>query len=175
MKPTSPPDGSLGLVALGSNLGDSPALIQVAMARLEALAGGPIRRSSLWISTPIDCPPGSPLFTNATIAFPLPPEVSPEDWLRATQTLERELGRVQKTVHNEARSIDLDLIAWGDEVRFSPTLTLPHPRAHQRRFVLQPLAELVPDLVLPGQCRSVAELLALCPPDPQFRRWGGNP
>src|SRR5579862_9954021 len=75
------------------------------------------------------------------------------------QTLEKEFGRMPRKVLNEARPLDLDLIAFSNEMRATPELTLPHPRAHLRRFVLEPLAEIAPDLVLPGQRRAVAELL----------------
>jgi 2-amino-4-hydroxy-6-hydroxymethyldihydropteridine diphosphokinase len=61
---------------------------------------------------------------------------------------------------NEARPLDLDLITFGGETRSSPDLTLPHPRAHLRRFVMEPLAEIAPELVLPGQKKTVRELLA---------------
>ncbi|MES1180381.1 MAG: 2-amino-4-hydroxy-6-hydroxymethyldihydropteridine diphosphokinase, partial [Verrucomicrobiota bacterium] len=74
--------------------------------------------------------------------------------------LEVEFGRKPKMVLNEPRPLDLDLIAFGGEVRLTASLTLPHPRAHQRRFVLQPLGEIAPDLVLPGQKLAVAQLLA---------------
>ncbi len=108
----------------------------------------------------MDCPPGSPDFINAVVAFTPLPRFTPETLLAELQALERELGRRPKLVLNEARPLDLDLIAWGSEVRDTPTLTLPHPRAHVRRFVLLPLSELAPELVLPGQTRTVAELLA---------------
>ena len=73
-------------------------------------------------------------------------------------------------MRNEPRPLDLDLLAFGGETRATPALTLPHPRAHQRRFVLAPLAELAPDLVLPGQARSVAALLAALRSDEALRR-----
>jgi len=76
------------------------------------------------------------------------------------QDLEKVFGRTPKKVLNEPRPLDLDLIAFGQETRNSPDLVLPHPRAHTRRFVLQPLCEIAPDLVLPGQTRTVAQLLA---------------
>ncbi|MCL5097468.1 MAG: 2-amino-4-hydroxy-6-hydroxymethyldihydropteridine diphosphokinase, partial [Candidatus Omnitrophica bacterium] len=73
---------------------------------------------------------------------------------------EMEFGRPPARVPNEPRLLDLDLIAFGTQTRHTPGLILPHPRAHQRRFVLQPLAEIAPDLVLPGQVKTVAQLLA---------------
>lgn len=164
----------LVLVALGSNQGDSPALIRAAMDRIEQLAGHPVRRSSLWRSTPVDCPPGSPGFINAALAFVVPDETTPERWLDWTQALEREFGRTPKQVMNEPRSLDVDLIAWGGEIRDSADLVLPHPRAGERRFVLAPLAELAPEFRLPGQAHTVAELLERCAPDPQLQRWNGE-
>ncbi len=75
------------------------------------------------------------------------------------QELEKVFGRTPKKALNEPRPLDLDLIAFGNETRHSPELTLPHPRAHRRRFVLQPLSEIAPDLILPGQNKTVAQLL----------------
>ena len=74
--------------------------------------------------------------------------------------LEKEFGRAAKKILNEPRPLDLDLIAFGNETRNSPELILPHPRAHLRRFVLQPLSEIAPDLILPGQAKTVSQLLA---------------
>jgi 2-amino-4-hydroxy-6-hydroxymethyldihydropteridine diphosphokinase len=74
--------------------------------------------------------------------------------------LEKEFGRAPKTVLNEPRPLDLDLIAFGNELRNSPELILPHPRAHLRKFVLQPLSEIAPGFVLPGQGMTVSQLLA---------------
>lgn len=84
---------------------------------------------------------------------------TPESLLAKLQMLEKEFGRTPKKVLNEARPLDLDLIAFGDETRNTPELTLPHPRAHLRRFVLEPLAEIAPHLVLPGQVKPVIILL----------------
>jgi 2-amino-4-hydroxy-6-hydroxymethyldihydropteridine diphosphokinase len=75
------------------------------------------------------------------------------------QQIEQELGRVRKGILNEPRTIDLDLIAFGAEARSTPVLTLPHPRAHLRRFVLEPLCEIAPDLVLLDQKETVETLL----------------
>lgn len=146
-------------IALGGNLGDAQATVREAMTRLATFSSTPLLRSSLWRSAPVDCPPGSPDFINAVVALTPLPHFTPESLLAELQAIEREFGRKPRLVLNEARPLDLDLIAWGNEVRNAPTLTLPHPRAHLRRFVLQPLSELAPDLVLPGQTRTVAELI----------------
>lgn len=131
-----------------------------AFEALKKFSTVPLLRSSLWRSTPVDCPPGSPDFVNAVVALTPLPHFTPESLLAELQALEREFGRRPKLVLNEARPLDLDLIAWGDVVRHTPALTLPHPRAHLRRFVLQPLSEIAPELVLSGQTQTVAELLA---------------
>ena len=80
-----------------------------------------------------------------------------------------EFGRQAKKVPNEPRPLDLDLIAFGAETRDTPELILPHPRAHLRRFVLQPLSEIAPELVLQGQGKTVADLLAELPNDGSVR------
>jgi 2-amino-4-hydroxy-6-hydroxymethyldihydropteridine diphosphokinase len=91
------------------------------------------------------------------------PGETPESLLAKLQVLEKLFGRRPKKVLNEPRPLDLDLIAFGGEVRHGDFLVLPHPRAHERRFVLQPLAEISPDLILPGQRRTAAELLEMLP------------
>ena len=152
-------------IALGSNLGESATLLDLAFARLEQFSVVPVRRSSLYRSAPVDCPPGSPDFLNAVAAIIPKPGETPETLLAKLQQLEREFGRRPKLVLNEPRPIDLDLITFGGEVRAMVGLILPHPRAHLRGFVLMPLAELAPELILPGQGRSVRELLAGLPMD----------
>jgi len=159
------PSALPAVVVLGSNLGDSAGLIREAMARLQDFSTAPLLKSSLWQTTPVDCPPGSPLFVNAVVCLIPRPEETPESLLKHLQELEKSFGRRPKKILNEARPLDLDLIAFGAEIRHSPTLTLPHPRAHLRRFVLQPLLEIAPQLVLPGQKKTVSELLAALPAD----------
>jgi 2-amino-4-hydroxy-6-hydroxymethyldihydropteridine diphosphokinase len=151
------------IIALGSNLGDSPRIIREALEQLQAFSAAPLQRSSLWQTTPVDCPPGSPKFVNAVAGLVPRPGATPESLLAKLQALEQRFGRVPKSVLNEPRPLDLDLIMFGAERRQSPALTLPHPRAHLRRFVLQPLAEIAPALVLPGRQKSVTELLARLP------------
>lgn len=165
-----PTPTTTALIALGSNLGDSAANLQAAFAELQKLSAAPIRQSSLWQTTPVDCPPGSPLFLNAAVALtPLPGETA-DSLVMKLYDLEWHLGRRPKTVMNEARPIDIDLIAFDAEVRNRPTLILPHPRAHLRRFVMQPLSEVAPDFVLPGQSLCIRDILAALPPDDAMRR-----
>lgn len=157
------------VVAFGSNLGDSASLIRWAMDRLEDRSSRPLRRSSLWTSTPVDCPPGSPTFTNAVAILSPKDGETPESLLTFLQSVEVEAGRRPKVVHNESRPLDLDLIAWDGETRHTPRLVLPHPRALVRRFVLQPLAELDPNYRFPGEAASITESLHRLPPDDLLR------
>ena len=157
-------------IALGSNLGDPVATLQSAFAELKTLSRKPIQQSSLWRSTPVDCPPDSPDFINATAALtPLDGE-TPESLLEKLQALEVQFGRQSKVVMNEPRPLDLDIIAFGDEQRQGAQLTLPHPRFQERRFVLEPLAEIAPEAILPGQTVTVAELLARLETDEKLTR-----
>lgn len=151
--------GPLAYVALGSNLGSPRETVLRAMDRLQELSDAPIVRSSLYQTDPVDCPPGSPKFVNAMIGLVPRTRETPETLLKKLQTLEREFGRQPKRMYNEARPLDLDLIAFGNETRNTTDLVLPHPRAHTRRFVLEPLAEIAPDFILPEQTQTVSNLL----------------
>ena len=162
--------GHVAVVALGSNLGDSRQNTLRGMRHLEELSDGPLLKSFLWQTTPVDCPPGSPVFVNAVVGLIPRAGETPESLLAKLQALEKHFGRQPKQVLNEPRPLDLDLIAFGIETRATRELTLPHPRAHERRFVLQPLSEIAPDLILPGQSKSVARLLEQLPPDKSMRK-----
>jgi 2-amino-4-hydroxy-6-hydroxymethyldihydropteridine diphosphokinase len=151
---------SLAIVALGSNLSDSRQIILAALARVEKFSNRPVHKSALWQTSPVNCPPNSPPFVNAVAALVPFADETPESLLQKLRALEKEFGRPPKKVLNEPRSLDLDLIAFGTETRNSPELILPHPRAHLRRFVLQPLSEIAPDFILPGQHQTVSQLLA---------------
>ncbi len=91
---------------------------------------------------------------------------TPETLLAKLKLLEQEFGRRPKQVLNEPRPLDLDLIVFRRQRIATQALTLPHPRAHLRRFVLQPLSEIAPDLIFPGQNRTVRQLLEALEPDP---------
>lgn len=148
-------------VALGSNLGDSARILRAAMELVQRLSTAPLSKSSLWQTSPVDCPPGSPPFVNAVVALVPGARETPEGLLAKLQAIEKDFGRRAKQVLNEPRPLDLDLITFGQETRITPALTLPHPRAHLRRFVLQPLSEIAPELILPGQTRTIVDWLRL--------------
>jgi 2-amino-4-hydroxy-6-hydroxymethyldihydropteridine diphosphokinase len=165
-----PPAGTWAFVALGSNLGHSQQILREAIERLSTLSDAPPMKSSLWRSAPVDCPPGSPDFINAVIGLRTRAGETPESLLAKLQAIEREFGRGPKKLQNEPRPLDLDLIAFGNQTRSSSELFLPHPRATNRRFVLEPMCEVVPSLVLPGETRTAAQLLAALPADASVRR-----
>jgi 2-amino-4-hydroxy-6-hydroxymethyldihydropteridine diphosphokinase len=150
----------LAYIALGANLGDPELTFACVVPRLQAYSTTPVVASQWRRSRPLNCPPGSPNFLNGVVAIRPFPGEKPETLLEKLQELETEFGRTPKKEMNEARPLDLDLISFGNETRETEKLTLPHPRAAEREFVLRPLAEIAPDLVLPGQDKNVLELLA---------------
>lgn len=147
-------------IALGSNVGDSPSILRRVMDQLETLSRKPLLRSSLWQTTPVNCPPGSPTFVNAVVALYPQSDENSGSLLTKLLAMEKDFGRRPKQVLNEPRRLDLDLISYGEEISARPELVLPHPRAHERRFVLQPLNEIAPNVILPGHRRTVTQLLA---------------
>lgn len=139
-------DSRLAFIALGANLpgaeGSPATTLQTAVMELGHCSALPVRASSFYYSDPKDCPPGSPVYVNAVAALtPLPGE-TPHSLLRKLQQIEVSHGRSRSGLHNEARTLDLDLLAFGADVCNTPDLILPHPRAHERRFVLEPWIEL---------------------------------
>ncbi|MCU0748628.1 MAG: 2-amino-4-hydroxy-6-hydroxymethyldihydropteridine diphosphokinase [Akkermansiaceae bacterium] len=146
-------------IALGSNLGDRAAHLQAAMDALQGIAvpGKPYLTAPIYQTEPRFCPPGSPQFLNTVVEIEFPGTAL--DLLEMTQAMEIQLGRVRGTERNAPRVIDIDLLYFGNETLNSPRLELPHPRIGERRFVLQPLADIRPDMILPGHSRSIAELL----------------
>jgi 2-amino-4-hydroxy-6-hydroxymethyldihydropteridine diphosphokinase len=155
------------LIGLGSNRGDSAAIVAAAIARLEQFAAAPIRRSRLWRTSTVDCPPGAAPFINAAVAFEPRPEISPEMLLKALKAIEAEFGRTASSVRNAPRELDLDLLLFHQEVRELPHFTLPHPRAVNRLFVLAPAAEVLPDAVWPRLDLTIRQLLAALDTDEQ--------
>jgi 2-amino-4-hydroxy-6-hydroxymethyldihydropteridine diphosphokinase len=153
-------------LGLGSNLGDREVAIEEALRRL-ALRGFETRsRSSLWLTEPVGGPPQG-WFLNAVVGGQTP--LGPEPLLEACLAIEREMGRI-RGVRNGPRTIDLDLLFHGAQRIDRPSLVVPHPRLHERRFVLAPLAEIAPGLVHPVLGKTVLELLAACPDTSAVRR-----
>jgi 2-amino-4-hydroxy-6-hydroxymethyldihydropteridine diphosphokinase len=124
--------------------------------------------SGFYESDPKDCPPGSPLYVNAVVALMPLPDEDPFSLLQKLQRIENVHGRVRTGVRNEARTLDLDLLAFGTVVCDTPELTLPHPRAHERRFVLQPWMEIAGEQWRLGT-KSLAQWLRVCTDPPLYR------
>jgi 2-amino-4-hydroxy-6-hydroxymethyldihydropteridine diphosphokinase len=147
-------------VALGSNLGDRVQNLRAARRQLTELdeVQSPVLSSAIYETEPIDCEPGAAKFLNAVIEFDY--EGDPLRFLEQLLHLEDSLGRKRDRPKNVSRTIDIDLLYCGDRQIDNERLQLPHPRMHLRKFVLQPLADIRSELVLPGQARTVRELLA---------------
>ncbi|PYJ46034.1 MAG: 2-amino-4-hydroxy-6-hydroxymethyldihydropteridine diphosphokinase [Verrucomicrobia bacterium] len=147
-------------VALGSNLGDRLANSRSARKAILDLPNvkPPILSSAIYETDPVGCEPEAGKFLNAVLEFDY--EGDPLDLLKNLKEIESALGRPPNHPRNISRKIDIDLLYCGDTATDAEELQLPHPRMHLRKFVLQPLADIRPDLVLPGQTKTVRELLA---------------
>jgi 2-amino-4-hydroxy-6-hydroxymethyldihydropteridine diphosphokinase len=154
-----PPGYTVAAVALGSNLGDREAHLNHAISRLGNLLGG-LRVSRFYDTVPVGAPAPQPLFLNAAAIGTA--AISARELLDALLAIEQERGR-ERPYPNAARSLDLDLILFGDAVIDEPGLVVPHPRFRERRFVLEPLAEVAPALIDPVTGRTISELLAAAP------------
>jgi 2-amino-4-hydroxy-6-hydroxymethyldihydropteridine diphosphokinase len=139
---------------LGSNLGDRRAHLEEAIRGLAAL-GRVLAISTFHDTAPLG--PPQPRYLNAAVIVET--ELEPRELLRRARELERRAGRVRGERWG-ARTLDVDLLLYGDRVVHEPDLTVPHPRLHERRFVLAPLSEVALDWVVPGRERTVGELLA---------------
>jgi 2-amino-4-hydroxy-6-hydroxymethyldihydropteridine diphosphokinase len=157
--------GAPVFLGLGSNLGDREAALEGALGRLAARGFRLTRRSSFWLTEPVGGPPQS-WFLNAVAEGET--ALRPEALLGACLAVEREMGRL-RAERNGPRTIDVDVLFFGDERLFTAALVIPHPRLHERLFVLEPLAEIAPDLVHPVLGLTVRELVARCP-DPSVVR-----
>lgn len=142
-----PDDPVRAWVGLGANLGDARAALAVAFEALGRIdATRLLRRSSLYRSAPIDS--SGPDYLNAVAE--LETALAPHDLLARLQAIELAQGR-ERPYRNAPRTLDLDLLLYADALIDTPTLVVPHPRLHERAFVLHPLAELAPGLSIPGR------------------------
>lgn len=149
-------------LGLGSNLGDRRAALDAAVRRLRAEPGLRVLAVSGYYETaPVDCPPGSGDYLNAAAAVET--GLDPHALLRFLQHVERQYGRV-RTGLNAPRTLDLDILLYDDRVIDTPELVVPHPRLHEREFVLAPLANIASDLTHPVSGRSIREMRAAVPP-----------
>lgn len=134
-------------IGLGANLGQTIVTLQKALADLHAIPGLQLKEVSCpYRSAPVDA--NGPDYVNAVAQ--LETSLSPLDLLRALQAVEHKHGRT-RPYHHAPRTLDLDILLYGDRDIDLPELTLPHPRMHERAFVLKPLSELEPQLMIRGQ------------------------
>ena len=138
----------LAYIGLGANLGDREATMRAALAALDAVPGVRVVAVSTFRETDPVGYLDQPRFLNAAAAVET--DLDPRGVLDALLEVERELGRTREGPRHGPRTIDLDLLLFGDATLDEPGLTVPHPRLQERAFVLDPLADLDPGLVVPG-------------------------
>ena len=144
-------------LGLGANLGDRLDTLQRAVDLLATRGVRAVSSSRVWATAPLGGPPDQPEFLNVVVEVD-PGEMAPADVLAAANAVEAELGRV-RDVRWGPRTIDIDVLLWGDLRSDDPTLTIPHPHMHERAFVVMPLLDLDPDPRLPDG-RRLVELAA---------------
>jgi 2-amino-4-hydroxy-6-hydroxymethyldihydropteridine diphosphokinase len=157
-------------LGLGSNLGDREGHLERGLRALGARAVRITGVSSIYETEPVGGPAQGPYLNRVASAETA---LSPEALMQAALETEAEAGRV-RGLRNAPRTLDVDILFYGDLVRRTDALTLPHPRLHERRFVLVPLAELAPALRHPAKGRTVTELLAACPDHARVEAWPGR-
>lgn len=145
-------------IALGTNLGDRLGNLRAARDLLAGISTSPVLSAPIYQTAPVGCPEGSPDFLNTVVEITF--GGTPRELLSLTQSFQKKLGRTDSPVRNAPRVIDIDILYFGDTVFSDESLELPHPRLTQRRFVLQPLASIRPDLILPEQTAPISDLLA---------------
>ena len=164
--------GTEAAIGLGSNLGDRLAHLQAAWEALVKIPGvTPLARSAIYETDPVDVPTEFEdlSFLNAVALFDVTLDV--ETWSRHVHAIEDDMQRVRTGVRNAPRSIDLDLLYFGDCITNKPHLTLPHPQCINRRFVCQPLAELRPNWVPPGAAEPIYKTLQKLPKQPAVQHY----
>ena len=149
-------------LGLGSNVGDR--LLQLQHAKCYLLSLSPAqwhRTSPVYETAPVNCPPDSPAFFNAVVEIEF--TGTPRTLLTKTLAYELAQGRDRAAGVNAARTIDIDILFFGEKQVAANDLSIPHPRLAERRFVLVPLATICPDLIVPGVGKTVRTLLCELP------------
>jgi 2-amino-4-hydroxy-6-hydroxymethyldihydropteridine diphosphokinase len=144
---------TLAYLSLGSNVGDREGQLRAAQARLGA-AGKIVAVSSLYETEPVDFTE-QPWFLNCVVAFET--EQTPEELMTSILRIEQEMGR-RRLQKKGPRTIDIDILLFGENVVDSPGVTIPHPAMHLRRFVLEPLAEIAPEVIHPVFRKTIRQL-----------------
>ena len=155
-----------GYIGLGSNLGDPIAELRGAVSELESRGVELRSRSSLYQTEPVDAP-NQAWFVNAVAEIRFGGR--PDELLQICVNVEAARGR-ERNRRNEPRILDLDVLLLGDTVLSTDELTIPHPRLHERRFVLEPMVEIAPDAIHPGLRKTMHDLLQECPDESKVVR-----
>jgi 2-amino-4-hydroxy-6-hydroxymethyldihydropteridine diphosphokinase len=161
---------NLVYLSLGSNVGDREAQLRDAQHRLGAL-GRVVAVSSVYETEPVEFTE-QPWFLNCVLA--LETILTPQQLMSAILRIEQEMGR-RRIQSKGPRSIDIDILLFGDEIIELPDLTIPHPAMHRRRFVLGPLAEIAPEVIHPILKKTIRELLDALPPGQAVRKLKPEP
>jgi 2-amino-4-hydroxy-6-hydroxymethyldihydropteridine diphosphokinase len=161
---------NLVYLSLGSNLGDRQVQLQDALAKLAAV-GRVVATSSFYETEPVEFTQ-QPWFLNCAIA--LETNKTPEQLMAAILRIEEEMGR-RRVQKKGPRAIDIDILLFDNTIVDSKELTIPHPAMHQRRFVLEPLAEIAPELLHPVLKKTLGELLDSLPPGQVVKRLKPKP
>jgi len=146
-------------LSLGSNKGDRQKNLNLAIEQISNRIGSVVSQSDFFVTEPMGFK-STHLFYN--IAICIETACSAKDILEITQQIEKNLGRKQKSVNGvyHDRVIDIDILLYDDRIINRPELQIPHPRMKERRFVLEPLAQIAPSLIIPNETKTIAELLA---------------
>jgi 2-amino-4-hydroxy-6-hydroxymethyldihydropteridine diphosphokinase len=160
-------------IALGSNLGDRLENLRAARKAIVGLAESKaVRFSGIYETDAVGCEPGAGKFLNAVLEIEY--DGDPTELLEKLIRIEESLGRDREHARNISRKIDIDILYAGDLVVKNEHLQLPHPRMHERKFVLEPLGDIRPDLVLPNQTKPVSDLLAQVPDSTRVTSFAEN-